>query len=144
MKLTVLAKDKYTVSAYVKERVDEHGNVTKTECRYYDQHHSLCTTNRKYENDCIRVQQTMDHYAASGFHCLPSDQLKSVTSPENDIYEFKRGRVRAYCFIDDELQIVVTCCILKRDKPDRKEITHARRVKEDYLAAKANDEIEFI
>jgi len=144
VKLRVLAKERHTVAAYVKERIDDHGNVTKQECRYYDQRESLCATNRKHEQDCTKVQQTMDRYAASGFVRLPSDQLKSVTSPQNDIYEFKRGRVRAYCFIDEESVIVVTCCLLKKDKPDKKEIEHARKVKTEYFSAKAADNIEYI
>ena len=143
MKLAILAEGKHTVCAYLETSEDEEGRTIIKECPFFADVTSLSKANKKYRSDCEKLMEVIDNYAAAGTSRLPPEQFKSVTSPTNDIFELKRGRVRAYCFkYDDDNIIILTCCVLKRDQPDKSKIRKARSLHDQYDADKLNGLIE--
>lgn len=84
------------------------------------------------------------------FHRFSEDGQERLTSANFheadkslEIWAFIHGRHRAYCFFDGPSVVVVTSVIMKKtQKPDRKVIKHACRVRKDYFEAKQSRRLQ--
>lgn len=63
----------------------------------------------------------------------------------DQIYEYIKGRLRLFWFEDEDRVVICMHGIIKKDqKTPRREIERAKRVKADYLRAKAQGSLIFI
>lgn len=79
-----------------------------------------------------------ERYAEGGRNLLTSDNFHEANKEEG-IWEFIKGRLRVFCFMDGEDRLVILShgAIKKSQKADKLEVAKAARLKRDYLAAKA-------
>lgn len=77
-------------------------------------------------------------YAELGRQGLTVELFHEVDGPEG-IWEFIKGRLRCFCFMDnaEHLTVLTHGAVKKTPKADPKEIAAAVAVKKRYLAAKA-------
>lgn len=77
-------------------------------------------------------------YAESGRSKLNTD-LFHEADYENGIWEFVRGRLRIFCFMDGGRLLILTHGAVKKSKKvDHHEVARAIRLKEAYLTDKAS------
>ena len=77
-----------------------------------------------------------ERYAAMGRQGLTSDMFHEANKEEG-IWEFVKGRLRVFCFLDrGDLVILTHGAIKKSQKASHSEVVHAVRVKKEYLADK--------
>lgn len=80
-------------------------------------------------------------YAEAGRGKLTTELFHEVDN-ENGIWEFVRGRLRIFCFMDSGRLLILTHGTVKKTKKvDRQEVARAIRCKESYLADKASGHI---
>ncbi|MCK9468238.1 MAG: type II toxin-antitoxin system RelE/ParE family toxin [Porticoccaceae bacterium] len=74
-------------------------------------------------------------YAAFGKNGLTSEQFHEAGG--DDIYRFRKGRLRVYCFLDEtNLVILSHAAVKKKQKTPPSDLTKAEAVKKEYMAAK--------
>lgn len=77
-----------------------------------------------------------DLYSQKGKTGLTSPVFHEANK-ESGIWEFIKGRLRVYCFMDDGALIVLTHgSIKKTQKADKGEVARAVRLKDEYVSAK--------
>lgn len=80
-------------------------------------------------------------YAEGGRNKLTAELFHEVDS-ENGIWEFVRGRLRVFCFMDGGRLLILTHgSVKKSQKVAPQEVARAARRKDAYLADKASDHI---
>lgn len=80
-------------------------------------------------------------YAEAGRRNLNTDLFHEVDN-KNGIWEFVRGQLRVFCFMDDGRLLILTHGTVKKTKKvDRQEVARAVRQKDVYLADKASGRI---
>jgi hypothetical protein len=84
-------------------------------------------------------------YAQDGRARLTSSNFHEANR-EQGIWEFIKGRLRVFCFVDQDGALIVLShgAIKKQQKADRQEVAKAVRLKEAFLAAKAAGTVELI
>ena len=76
-------------------------------------------------------------YAAAGRQKLPTAVFHEADRASG-VWQFIKGRLRVFCFIDDGAMVVLTHGMVKKtQKADRSEVEKAARLRSAYLAAKA-------
>jgi len=82
-----------------------------------------------------------ERYAEGGRQRLPTSTFHEA-SRKDGVWQFIKGRLRVYCFIDDGSLVILTHgSVKKTQKADRGEVARAARCKQQYLAAKARGEV---
>ena len=83
-------------------------------------------------------------YAESGRQQLTNAVFHEANKQEG-IWEFIKGRLRVFCFMDTDGTLLVLShgAIKKTQKADPAEVAKAVRLKKDYMAAKAGNNIEW-
>jgi hypothetical protein len=82
-------------------------------------------------------------YAEGGRQYLPTAVFHEANR-QKGIWQFIKGRLRIFCFIDDGALVILTHgAIKKSQKADPSEIRHAARLKAQYLAAKNRNELRW-
>lgn len=83
-------------------------------------------------------------YATAGRQLLSSDVFHEANKPEG-IWEFIKGRLRVFCFMDTDgtLLVLTHGAVKKTRKADPAEVAKATRIKDAYLAAKRQGVIEW-
>jgi hypothetical protein len=83
-------------------------------------------------------------YAESGRQKLTSAVFHEADINGN-IWQFIKGRLRVYCFMDEEGSILILShgAIKKSQKPDPLEIKKAKRLRDAYVEARNRDELEW-
>lgn len=80
-------------------------------------------------------------YAEAGRSKLTAELFHEVDN-ENGIWEFVRGQLRVFCFMDGGRLLILTHGTVKKTKKvDRQEVARAIRRKEAYLAEKSSGRI---
>ena len=81
-------------------------------------------------------------YAMDGRNRFPSGNFHEANKEER-IWEFIKGRLRVYCFVDSSGGLVVLShgIVKKTQKADKQEVARALRLKCKYLEAKAAGQI---
>lgn len=83
-------------------------------------------------------------YAKTGTQDLTSEMFHEADKEEG-IMEFKRGRLRVYCFLDGGRIVVLSHAIVKKSqKTDKRDVEKAKRLKDAYFSAKADGTLEII
>lgn len=77
-------------------------------------------------------------YAQCGRQGLTTDQFHLASNPEEQIWEFRKGALRMYCFEDGEHGLVILThgAVKKTQKTPRTDIAKAVTMKERYLVAR--------
>jgi hypothetical protein len=76
-------------------------------------------------------------YAQAGRQKLPAAVFHEADRSAG-VWQFIKGRLRVFCFIDDGAVVVLTHgAVKKSQKADRSEVEKAGRLRAAYLAAKA-------
>lgn len=57
------------------------------------------------------------------------EKFKKISS---DLFEFKSGQIRMFCFIERGTVVVTNGCIKKRDELDKAEIIRAQRIRSQH------------
>jgi Phage derived protein Gp49-like (DUF891) len=84
-----------------------------------------------------------DRYAEGGRPNLTAE-LFHEASRTDQIWEFIKGRLRMYCFIDEGALVVLTHGSIKKTrKADRREITHAVNCRNAFLTAKRRGDLQW-
>lgn len=81
-------------------------------------------------------------YAQGGRATLTTEMFHEANKKEG-IWEFRKGRLRIFCFMDGGRLVIATHgAIKKTQKSDPQEIARAIDMKQRYFMAKANGHIE--
>jgi hypothetical protein len=82
-------------------------------------------------------------YAQDGRARLTSSNFHEANREEG-IWEFIKGRLRVFCFVDQDGALIVLShgAVKKQQKADRREVERTIRLKQAYLQAKATGAIE--
>ena len=85
----------------------------------------------------------LDRYAEGGRQKLTAE-LFHEANREAAIWEFVKGRLRLYCFIDDGAVVILTHgAIKKSQKAARSDIARAVGLRNEYLAARQRGELRW-
>lgn len=87
----------------------------------------------------------LQRYAQDGRQRLTSDNFHEANKPEG-IWQFIKGRIRVFCFIDAQGGLVVLShgAIKKTQKADPQEVDRAIRLKKQYEAAQKEGSIQLV
>lgn len=85
-----------------------------------------------------------ERYALAGRQQLTSAVFHEASKQER-IWQFIKGRLRVFCFVDeDETMVVLTHgAIKKTQKADSSEVARAVRMRDEYLHAKVAGTLEW-
>jgi hypothetical protein len=84
-----------------------------------------------------------DRYAEGGRQKLTAE-LFHEASRNDEIWEFIKGRLRVYCFIDDGALVLLTHGAIKKTrKADGSEVARAVRLRNEYVAAKQSGDLQW-
>jgi hypothetical protein len=83
---------------------------------------------------------------AQGGRQLLSAELFHEADRENGIWEFIKGRLRVYCFMDGDGHLVILShgAVKKTQKTSRQDAEQAARLRERYVLAKQEGRLEII
>ncbi len=82
-----------------------------------------------------------ERYAVGGRQALTAE-LFHEAGDNGNIWEFVKGRLRVYCFKDDNGLVILTHGVVKKTQTTaQSDITRAVREKEAYLVAKKNGQL---
>lgn len=88
------------------------------------------------------ITALMERYAVSGEDLLTPDQFHKAGG---NIYRFRKGRLRLYCFIDEGNLIVLSHSAIKKEQKTAKvELAKAEALRTRYLDAKNAGELIFM
>jgi len=85
-----------------------------------------------------------ERYAAAGRLQLTTAVFHEANKQEG-IWQFIKGRLRVFCFMDEDgtLLVLTHGAIKKQQKADRQEVARAVRLRDAYLSAKRNGNLEW-
>jgi hypothetical protein len=85
-----------------------------------------------------------ERYAAAGRLQLSTAVFHEANKQEG-IWEFIKGRLRVFCFMDEDgtLLVLTHGAIKKQQKADRQEVSRAIRLRDAYITAKRNGNLEW-
>lgn len=131
MKLVKLNEGRYKVAAVVE---DEEAAVL----------HFLQTLPADMLGSARGMPALFERYAAAGRLQLSSVVFHEANKQEG-IWEFIKGRLRVFCFMDDDgtLLVLTHGAIKKKQKADRQEVSRAIRLRDAYLSAKRQGHLEW-
>ncbi len=131
MKLQLLVKRRFRV-AFVAERNTE--SVEKF----------LHRASKQWAAHAKGCYALFARYAEYGRDGMTADWFHEVDK-QSGIWQFKKGRLRVYCFLDGgDLVILTHGSVKKSQKADPKEIGRAVLLKAQYEQDKASNEIAFL
>ena len=88
------------------------------------------------------MRSLFGRYAQRGRANLTTEMFHEADKQEG-IWEFRKGRLRIFCFMDDGRLVIATHgAVKKTQKADRQEIARAVEIKRRYFADKAVGNIE--
>lgn len=130
MKVTIIKKGRYIVAA----AGDQDGQIP-----VLDFLHDVAAD---MKSSAVGMEVLFNVYAKDGKNGLPSAVYHEANKSEG-IWEFIKGRLRIYYFVDDGALIVLTHgSIKKTQKADKGEVSRAVRLKAQYMKAKENGTLE--
>lgn len=131
MKLRLLSKKRFRVASV------EEKNAESVEEFLQD----ASTQWPAYAKGCYAL---FERYAECGRQGMMADWFHEADK-QGEIWQFKKGRLRVYCFLDDgDLIILTHGSIKKSQKADSKQIERAVHLKAQYRRDKALNKIIFL
>lgn len=131
MKLRLLSKKRFRVAS-----VDEK-NAANVETFLHD----ASTQWPAHAKGCYAL---FDRYAEYGRQGMMADWFHEADK-QCEIWQFKKGRLRVYCFLDEgDLIILTHGSIKKSQKADSKQVEKAAKLKVQYEQDKALNKIIFL
>lgn len=131
MKLRLLSKKRFRVAS-----VDEK-NAENVETFLHD----ASTQWPAHAKGCYAL---FDRYAEYGRQGMMADWFHEADK-QCEIWQFKKGRLRVYCFLDEgDLIILTHGSIKKSQKADSKQVEKAVKLKIQYEQDKALNKIKFL
>lgn len=138
MKLVKVYSGRFIVAAPV---LDE----KSPECKTSEAQTYLMNVSSDMQASARGMYTLFERYGMDGRKLLPSNVFHEANKEEG-IWQFIKGRLRLFCFIDESgaLLILSHGTVKKTQKADRYEVAKAVRLKEQYLRDKEANCIEWI
>lgn len=134
MKLMLLEEGRWNVAAVIHDR-----DSGMQECPVLN---FLQEQSKQYEGTVIGLKAIFERYSNKGKAGLTSDLFHEADKNEK-IFQFIKGRLRIYCFVDNGNLIILTHgSVKKTQKADKQEVKRAIRVKQSYIEAAKRKDIE--
>lgn len=134
MKLKIIKKGRYTVLDVLIE-------VGEVECpAVLSELHGI---DNNYQGLAQGFRALFQRFSEEGPQGLTD---KMFHRAGDSIHRFRKGKLRVYCFLDDELnRVVLTHVALKKQqKSDPKDLNRANKVFNSYFDSKKNNKLEII
>lgn len=130
MRLLILEEDRHKVCAIT----DDTDNCPVLEF--------LRTVDRS--TDAERIKYLFKIYAKNGRRGLTTEMFHEADNAR-DVWEFKKGRIRIYCFIHNNGLIIASHGIIKKKQTtDRRDVDKVVRLRELFLIAQQNNDVNYL
>ena len=133
MRLLILERGRYEVAAIADADEAHHvGTVVRSVPLDF-----LMAGDSNFGSSARGMFALFQRYAAAGRLLLPASVFHEADR-SLEIWQFIKGRLRVFCFLDGAALVVLTHGVVKKtQKADRQEVERAVRIRASYLSAKA-------
>ncbi len=137
MKLINLERSRFSVHAII-EVSGENGETVPVLDFLHEK-----LEDKKFKGSADGYAALFQRYAEKGRQGLTTNMFHEANKQEK-IWEFIKGRLRIYCFIDpDGNAVILTHGVVKKSqKAQKSDINAAKRKRDEYLKAKAENKLE--
>lgn len=133
MKLIILQRNRYTVAAYIS---DDGGSIQALD--------ELRELGSRYNGSAKGIVSLFKIYAENGRlrpYGLTKEQMHHANY-DPDIFEFIKGDVRVFCFIDGNMIVLTNSGLKKGQKANKKDVAKALKIFRQYEKDRALGNIE--
>lgn len=136
MKLIIIERKGFTVAAYIQEAGDGNESLPAM--------NDLIKLGSKYQGSAKGVASLYKIFAEHGRlrpHGVTKEQMHHANY-DPDIFEFIKGDVRVFCFLDGNMVILTNAGLKKGQKANPKDVAKAEKVYRQYFKDKNQGNIE--